>query len=164
MFDCFHFALLSVDPLFIHIMLCIVSFVLTLCLSAGNLDKVNNYESGEVGGNRYATILLYMSDLGEKDGGETVFVEAWPVGQAEKDRVPMSTVCTDDTGKLVGIQTTACLYSIILTRSAASSSILLNTAHKHRRFGKRESQVIRPSSNKVRGKKPWLPSVEPGSR
>jgi hypothetical protein len=27
-----------------------------------------------------------MSDLGPGDGGETVFTEAWPVGQAKEDR------------------------------------------------------------------------------
>jgi hypothetical protein len=27
---------------------------------------------------RFATILLYFTDLGEMDGGETVFTEAWP--------------------------------------------------------------------------------------
>ena len=59
------------------------------------MDKVNNYESSAVGGNRYATILLYMSDLEEGDGGETVFVEALPIGQEEKDRVPMDRVSAD---------------------------------------------------------------------
>ena len=35
-----------------------------------------------------------MSDLGEKDGGETVFTEAWPVpvGQVEEDGVDEETV------------------------------------------------------------------------
>jgi hypothetical protein len=33
-----------------------------------------------------------MSDLDEHDGGETVFVEAWPGGLKEEDRIPMSTV------------------------------------------------------------------------
>jgi hypothetical protein len=52
----------------------------------------HDYDSAHKGGNRFATILLYMTDLGEKDGGETVFPEAWPVGQAEEDHVPFSTV------------------------------------------------------------------------
>ncbi len=43
-------------------------------------------------GNRFATILLYMSDLGEHDGGETVFAKAWPHGQDEKDRVQLPEV------------------------------------------------------------------------
>ena len=30
-----------------------------------------------------------MSDLGEHDGGETVFAEAWPPDQAEEDRVAL---------------------------------------------------------------------------
>jgi hypothetical protein len=37
----------------------------------GNDQLEHDYESGEVGGNRFATILLYMTDLGESDGGET---------------------------------------------------------------------------------------------
>jgi hypothetical protein len=66
--------------------------------TAGAGDLVNDYESAEKGGNRYATILLYMSDLTEHDGGETVFVEAWPGGLAEKDRIPMSSVCLENNG------------------------------------------------------------------
>jgi hypothetical protein len=50
---------------------------------AGSFD----YDSAGTGGNRYATILLYMTDLGEHDGGETVFTEAWPTEVEEKDRV-----------------------------------------------------------------------------
>lgn len=52
----------------------------------------HDYESSGRGGNRFATILLYMSDLGERDGGETVFVKAWPNGQDEKDRVQLPEV------------------------------------------------------------------------
>ncbi len=52
----------------------------------------HDYESSAKGGNRFATILLYMSDLGERDGGETVFVKAWPNGQDEKDRVQLPEV------------------------------------------------------------------------
>jgi len=42
-----------------------------------------DYDSSGRGGNRFATILLYMSDLGDDDGGETVFVEAPPSGETE---------------------------------------------------------------------------------
>ena len=38
----------------------------------------HNFFSNQVGTNRFATILLYMSDLEEKDGGETVFTKSWP--------------------------------------------------------------------------------------
>jgi hypothetical protein len=51
-----------------------------------------DYDSSKKGGNRYATILLYMTDLDEKDGGETVFVDAWPTGQNVEDRKPIETV------------------------------------------------------------------------
>ena len=33
-----------------------------------------------------------MSDLGENDGGETVFAEAWPPNQREEDHVELKTV------------------------------------------------------------------------
>ena len=54
----------------------------------------HDYDSAHKGGNRYATILLYMSDLEEGDGGETVFPSAWPLGQAEEDNVPLEQVCS----------------------------------------------------------------------
>lgn len=37
-----------------------------------------NYDSAGKGGNRFATILLYMSDIPEDGGGETVFAKASP--------------------------------------------------------------------------------------
>jgi hypothetical protein len=46
-----------------------------------------NYDSAGTGGNRFATILLYMTELGEHDGGETVFTEAWPPEVDPGDRV-----------------------------------------------------------------------------
>jgi hypothetical protein len=46
-----------------------------------------DYASGRKGGNRFATILLYMTDMEEGDGGETVFPEAWPPGQSEEEHV-----------------------------------------------------------------------------
>jgi len=49
----------------------------------------HNFDSAGVGSNRFATILLYMSDLEEGDGGETLFSHGWPVGQAEEDHVPL---------------------------------------------------------------------------
>lgn len=48
--------------------------------------EVHNYDSAGQGTNRFATILLYMSDLGEGDGGETVFKHAWPLGVPEDQR------------------------------------------------------------------------------
>lgn len=59
-------------------------------------DRYDNegydYDSAAKGGNRYATILLYMSDLGEHDGGETVFAKGWPVGQPEEEHVKLPQV------------------------------------------------------------------------
>ena len=51
--------------------------------------ELHDYDSAHKGGNRYATILLYMSDMGEKDGGETVFSKAWPPELAESERQPL---------------------------------------------------------------------------
>jgi len=48
-----------------------------------------DYDSSGVGGNRFATVLLYMTDLGERDGGETAFTEAWPIGQAPEDSISL---------------------------------------------------------------------------
>jgi len=58
----------------------------------GNDQLEHDYESSGKGGNRFATILLYMTDLGENHGGETVFTEGWPPGQAEEDRMDIQTV------------------------------------------------------------------------
>ena len=41
-----------------------------------------DYDSSKRGGNRFATILLYMSDLKDEDGGETVFSDAPPIGES----------------------------------------------------------------------------------
>jgi len=49
----------------------------------------HNFDSAGVGSNRFATILLYMSDLEKGDGGETLFSHGWPVGQAEEDHVEL---------------------------------------------------------------------------
>lgn len=49
----------------------------------------HNFDSAGVGSNRFATILLYMSDLEKGDGGETLFSHGWPVGQAEENHVEL---------------------------------------------------------------------------
>jgi hypothetical protein len=38
-------------------------------------NSKHDFDSSLVGGNRFATILLYLSDMGDGDGGETVFTE-----------------------------------------------------------------------------------------
>ena len=50
----------------------------------------HNFDSAGVGSNRFATILLYMSDLEESDGGETLFSHGWPVGQPEEEHVHLN--------------------------------------------------------------------------
>ena len=54
--------------------------------------SAHDFNSAGTGGNRFATILLYMSDLDPEDGGETVFTEGWPPGLLEKERVNSKTV------------------------------------------------------------------------
>eukprot|EP00339_Tiarina_fusa_P000988 CAMPEP_0117043808 /NCGR_PEP_ID=MMETSP0472-20121206/30420_1 /TAXON_ID=693140 ORGANISM="Tiarina fusus, Strain LIS" /NCGR_SAMPLE_ID=MMETSP0472 /ASSEMBLY_ACC=CAM_ASM_000603 /LENGTH=555 /DNA_ID=CAMNT_0004755411 /DNA_START=79 /DNA_END=1744 /DNA_ORIENTATION=- len=49
-----------------------------------------NYDSAAKGGNRFATVLLYMSDSEEGAGGETVFSEAWPPELDPSERKPIS--------------------------------------------------------------------------
>eukprot|EP00555_Chaetoceros_dichaeta_P015251 CAMPEP_0198271268 /NCGR_PEP_ID=MMETSP1447-20131203/48553_1 /TAXON_ID=420782 /ORGANISM="Chaetoceros dichaeta, Strain CCMP1751" /LENGTH=601 /DNA_ID=CAMNT_0043963779 /DNA_START=237 /DNA_END=2039 /DNA_ORIENTATION=- len=48
--------------------------------------ETHDYITSKKGTNRFATILLYMSDLDDSDGGETVFTQGWP-DQPEKDRI-----------------------------------------------------------------------------
>jgi hypothetical protein len=47
----------------------------------------HDYLSGGTGGNRFATILLYMTDIGPEAGGETVFPKGWPPNLAPEDRL-----------------------------------------------------------------------------
>ncbi|KAL7489496.1 hypothetical protein ACHAW6_015127 [Cyclotella cf. meneghiniana] len=65
----------------------------------------HNYDSAGVGSNRFATILLYMSDMGEGDGGETVFTRGWPAEQTEKDYVPFEAALDQlrESGDVAGI-------------------------------------------------------------
>jgi len=52
-------------------------------------DDDYDYDSAGYGGNRFATILLYFTDLEEEEGGQTVFEHAWPHGtSAEQKAVP----------------------------------------------------------------------------
>jgi 2OG-Fe(II) oxygenase superfamily len=46
-----------------------------------------DYDSSGKGANRFATILLYFTELAEHEGGETVFPRAWPPHLAEDERV-----------------------------------------------------------------------------
>jgi hypothetical protein len=52
----------------------------------------HDFNSAGIGGNRFATILLYMSDLDSEDGGETVFPQGWPPGLPEEERLDSKTV------------------------------------------------------------------------
>lgn len=49
-------------------------------------QQEHNFDSAGVGSNRFATILLYMTDMPKGSGGELVFSKAWPSDQAESER------------------------------------------------------------------------------
>lgn len=49
------------------------------------------FNSEGLGSNRFATILLYLSDLDPQHGGETVFVAAGPMGQTREEQVDLDT-------------------------------------------------------------------------
>mmetsp|Transcript_24376 Transcript_24376/g.30649 ORF Transcript_24376/g.30649 Transcript_24376/m.30649 type:complete len:642 (+) Transcript_24376:200-2125(+) len=46
----------------------------------------HDFHSAGVGTNRFATVLLYMTNLETGDGGETVFKHGWPVGLPVEER------------------------------------------------------------------------------
>ena len=48
-----------------------------------NKEDPYDYDTRGIGGNRFATVLLYMTDLGETDGGETLFENALRPGFSE---------------------------------------------------------------------------------
>lgn len=55
------------------------------------VDSVeHDFDSSGVGGNRFATILLYLSDLGEEDGGETVFPKAATPAKQNETKLEVS--------------------------------------------------------------------------
>lgn len=54
-----------------------------------------DYKSAGKGGNRYATVLLYMTDLPEGAGGETVFSKAWPEDIPEHERKNIKTAISE---------------------------------------------------------------------
>lgn len=47
----------------------------------------HNFDSAGIGTNRFATFFLYLNDLPQDGGGETVFPHAWPANQAEEDHL-----------------------------------------------------------------------------
>jgi hypothetical protein len=57
---------------------------------SGQLE--HDFDSSGTGGNRFATILLYMSDLGPDDGGETVFPKVWPPTLPVEERISTQAV------------------------------------------------------------------------
>jgi len=54
-----------------------------------------DFESQFKGGNRFATILLYMTDMEEGEGGETVFPKAWPPLLPESERKELEQAIND---------------------------------------------------------------------
>jgi len=54
----------------------------------------HDYESMLLGSNRFATILLYFTDMPEGAGGETVFVHGWPTNNTD-NRIQLSEAMTE---------------------------------------------------------------------
>ena len=57
--------------------------------TSGKKDPYN-YDSAHQGGNRFATVLLYMSDIPEGGGGETVFANTYPPELDESEHQSLS--------------------------------------------------------------------------
>jgi hypothetical protein len=51
-----------------------------------SLSHLQDYDSAGKGGNRFATVLLYMTDLEENGGGETVFPGTWNPETPKEER------------------------------------------------------------------------------
>jgi Rps23 Pro-64 3,4-dihydroxylase Tpa1-like proline 4-hydroxylase len=58
----------------------------------GDATLEHDFDSAHKGGNRFATILLYMTDMEEGSGGELVFANAWPNDVPEGERVNLQQV------------------------------------------------------------------------
>ena len=58
----------------------------------GDDSLEHDYDSARKGGNRFATILLYMTDMEPGAGGETVFTEAWPLDTPQAERLDFEQV------------------------------------------------------------------------
>lgn len=54
----------------------------------------HDYITSKKGTNRFATFLLYMTDMNEGDGGETVFSEGWPADVPVSERVSRNVALT----------------------------------------------------------------------
>jgi prolyl 4-hydroxylase len=52
-----------------------------------------DYDTAGVGGNRFATVLMYLST--PELGGETMFKNQYPIGTLEQDRIPLSRALAD---------------------------------------------------------------------
>lgn len=70
-------------------------------------NKLNehDFDSEHLGTNRFATILLYMTDLNEGDGGETVFSKGWPPDLPVEERMKFedAKMALRASGDVVGI-------------------------------------------------------------
>jgi hypothetical protein len=65
----------------------------------------HDFDSEHLGTNRFATILLYMTDLHEGDGGETVFAKGWPPNVPVNERIQFDDAkrALRESGDVVGI-------------------------------------------------------------
>eukprot|EP00536_Pseudo-nitzschia_multiseries_P001807 jgi/Psemu1/251016/estExt_Genewise1Plus.C_230133 len=70
-----------------------------------NTRSTFDYRSDRKGGNRYATVLLYMTDIPEGGGGETVFAEAWPEGEKQSHKNALKQLRASGDAERAGIVT-----------------------------------------------------------
>jgi len=61
----------------------------------------HDYQSSGVGGNRFATILMYMSDMGPEDGGETVFPHGLPADGRVDKKAALESLRESPNGKVL---------------------------------------------------------------
>jgi hypothetical protein len=58
-------------------------------------ESTHDFDSTYRGGNRFATILLYMTDHSPSEGGETVFPLSWPPNLPESERKELTKALED---------------------------------------------------------------------
>jgi len=63
-----------------------------------------DYRSHRKGGNRYATVLLYMTDIPEGGGGETVFAKVWPEGENQSQEDALKELRASGDAERAGIE------------------------------------------------------------
>ncbi len=95
----------------------------------------HDYDSAKMGTNRFATVLLYMTNLEKADGGETVFKEAWPYDLPAEERRETPDVLKElrSNGEVRFLKegSWVCLYILLLFQSLFCSEKYNSTQYLH---------------------------------